>query len=151
MQWSMWHKSERGRLHVAQRQLYMLYLYMADIYTLYLVPESVSARRAASLQIFTRGPARPYIGSNSGIGTSLATEAFSSVSCRSALQKLLSQCGLPSWTPGWVRTRTCYSPRNKYLPDTAQHTHTRPLRQRSNDLRRPTRNQRSWLPTAQVW
>jgi hypothetical protein len=49
---------------------------------------------SAAVQISTSGPA-PNTGSQSGTGTAFAFAAFSFVSCSSALQKLLSQCGLP--------------------------------------------------------
>ncbi len=49
----------------------------------------------ALLQISTSGPPIPNIGSVAGIGTAFALAAFCNVSCSSALQKLLSQCGLP--------------------------------------------------------
>jgi hypothetical protein len=68
---------------------------------------------SAAVQISTSGPPAPNTGSESGTGTAFAFAAFSFVSCSSALQKLLSQCGLPcaasvlSWMPiegeRWMR------------------------------------------------
>jgi hypothetical protein len=57
--------------------------------------EYIHSISKALLQISTRGPPIPKIGSETGVGTAFALAAFCDVSSSSALQKLLSQCGLP--------------------------------------------------------
>jgi hypothetical protein len=60
--------------------------------------QSQLAKAIACLQISTKGPPTPKTGSESGIGTARALAAFCAVSSSPALQKLLSQCGLPYLT-----------------------------------------------------
>lgn len=93
------HKYHQHHKHISRGKISFESLYSRSYISL-----SYSSFEFAtvSLHIITNGPSAPNIGSQSGTGTALAFSAFSRVSSLPALQKLLSQCGLPCFVSSLV-------------------------------------------------